>query len=794
MIDIALQHLRSTFGFDSFRPLQEKVLLSVFNKKDTLLILPTGGGKSLCYQLPSLALGGVTFVISPLISLMKDQVDQLLQYGIAATYINSSLSSSEMRLRLEGTRELQYRLVYVAPERLESEEFLHLYSQLTRVSKVDLVAIDEAHCVSQWGHDFRMSYRKISSLRDIDPGVPFLALTATATPRVKKDIVDQLQLKNGKIFVGSFDRKNLRYEVVDAGSKKKWLLEYMSEVKDKSGIIYCSTRKQVEQVYELLIGHGISVGRYHAGLSDLERKTIQEAFIKDKVNVVVATNAFGMGIDKPDVRFVLHYSVPGTLENYVQEAGRAGRDGEAADCVLLFNFSDVMTQRFFIEGNNPGLNVLDDITSVLFDGPLSKTSLFERMSSTSNGMAIDTAIRLLRGYGILNDLGGSYALVAGGPRAFSVVEMEKKREVAEEKLRRMIAYAETEVCKRNMIQKYFGFDEVQCSGCSGCEILTQDANAETIDVTEVAALALRAVRGFFRPFGISMTSAILMGSKSQKILQAGCDSWDGYGDLALLRMEEIMDLLRGLVRCGYLERTQGDYPVLVMTGKGKKALDDEEDILISETRKTKVKKLSVDEEDYNKELFELLRKWRREESDKQGLAPFMIFGDRVLKNICASFPQTDEQLLMVGGIGQYKLTRYGKYLLDIVVPYCKKNDLKFRAVTRRKNKENRKGKIGSGLDTRAETFRLIDLGKSVDEVAAERGFAVSTIEGHLADLVMSGKIRDISKWVDDGRKQRVLRALREVGGSGLTPVKELVGDDVSYGQIRLVVAERKMKG
>jgi len=346
MLEEAVQVLQKYFGYPSFREGQAKIITSILERNDTFAIMPTGAGKSLCYQIPALLFPGTTLVVSPLISLMKDQVDALKDVGIAASFINSSLTQRELNLRLEEAQAGQYRILYVAPERLDSEDFLAMATQMT----IGLVAIDEAHCVSQWGHDFRRSYRLIPKFIKRLPERPVMAaFTATATEEVKADIIKLLDLADPHIYVTGFDRPNLHFRVLRNQNKERFLLEYLAAHRGDSGIIYAATRKEVDKVYAKLQEKGFPVGKYHAGMTDKERELAQEAFVFDNVGLMVATNAFGMGIDKSNVRFVIHYNLPKNMESYYQEAGRAGRDGEPSECILLYSPQDIIIQKFLIE-------------------------------------------------------------------------------------------------------------------------------------------------------------------------------------------------------------------------------------------------------------------------------------------------------------------------------------------------------------------------------------------------------------------------------------------------------------
>ncbi|WP_366033490.1 RecQ family ATP-dependent DNA helicase, partial [Clostridium sp.] len=386
MID-KLEVLEKYFGYKSFRRGQEKIIDEILKEKDVLAIMPTGGGKSLCYQIPALILDGITIVISPLISLMKDQVDTLNSIGINSAFLNSSLSTYEFNEVMNGIENKKYKIIYVAPERLHSNEFITAITQV----KIAQVAIDEAHCVSQWGHDFRVSYKGISTFIDKLIERPIItAFTATASEEVRNDIVNLLRLNNPKIFVTGFDRENLRINVIKGIEKKKFLINYIKDNSKDAGIIYAATRRDVDSLYELLNKNNIKVGRYHAGLSNDERIKCQEEFINDETTVIVATNAFGMGIDKPNIRYVIHYNMPKNIEGYYQEIGRAGRDGEESECIMLFSPADVITQKYLIE--------------VSTEDPLRKNNQYKKLQQMTSLVYINSCYRKY----ILNYFGDSY--------------------------------------------------------------------------------------------------------------------------------------------------------------------------------------------------------------------------------------------------------------------------------------------------------------------------------------------------------------------------------------------------
>jgi ATP-dependent DNA helicase RecQ len=787
--------LQKSFGYDSFRPLQEQVLNSIYEGKDNLVIMPTGGGKSLCYQIPALVKDGVTFVISPLISLMKDQVDQLQELGIAATFLNSSLKTDELRERLIDIHSLEYKLVYIAPERLDSDHFKRLFAALGEMGKIDLVAVDEAHCISQWGHDFRPSYKNIVHLRSAY-SFPFLALTATATERVKKDIIQQLQLKDFQSFIGDFDRKNLYYKSYEPSDKLTAMASLLRNKKDQSGIIYCGTRKHVEKVTDFLIHNKFKAGKYHAGLSDKTRKSVQEQFISDKIPIVVATNAFGMGIDKPNVRFVLHYDMPGSLEHYTQEAGRAGRDGEESECSLFFGGADISLQRFFMDGNNPPLELFQELIEKIKNESRSIRELSPRsLSSSSNGMAISTALNMLEGWGVINKNdyfeNKTYEIAQNAPQIpFS--ELSNKREQSEAKLQDMLKYVETKDCKRNSIQKYFGFEKVSCEKCSSC-VETKGANTHQEDVTHSAQTLLKGLASFPRPFGMSLTAAILSGSKSKNVMKWKADKWEAYNSLSGYSQSVLISLIKQLLKKGLIQRSTGEFPTISISEQGQKSIQENESIIIQTQDDLENSEDQNSSSDIDQELFNLLKEFRTIEAKVREIPPYMVFGDRTLREISSCFPQTLEQLQMMSGMGEKKIERYGENILSIILPHCKKHGKEFSIAQEKKPKKTsiKKKKNFAVGGTRLETFKYLEQKKSLSEIAKIRELSISTIESHVSDLISKGKITDITPFVDSERKTKILNAISEVKGIGLNPIKAITGEDVSYGQIKMVLAERK---
>lgn len=598
--------LRKYFGYSSFRKGQEEMVDCLLSGRDALGIMPTGAGKSICYQVPAIMLNGVTIVVSPLISLMKDQVNALVQQGIKAAYINSSLTDTQYDKVLKNAALGIYKIIYVAPERLDSVGFINLCRRI----KISMVAVDESHCVSQWGQDFRPSYLNINKFISVLPNRPIIgAFTATATDEVKKDIINILQFEDPAVVTTGFDRPNLFFSVLRPAKKDNRLIELIKERRDKSGIIYCSTRKKVESVCDLLIKNGFPATRYHAGLSDKERVKNQDDFVYDRKPVMVATNAFGMGIDKSNVSYVIHYNMPKNIESYYQEAGRAGRDGQEADCILLYGAGDVQTCRYFIENTEPN----------------------PQLTPEQN-------------------------------------EMFKKRE--EERLKHMIFYCRTSDCLRNYMLRYFGDEaEENCGKCSNC--LTK---FETVDVTIEAQKILSCIIRTGQKFGATMIVDVLRGKTNDRITYFGLDKQSTFGIMKDSKPTEIRYIIEKLEEQGYIISVGAGKPILRVTEMSYPVLKGKAKVNIKKTRKLKsnIERVNIDET--NGELFDALKVVRTYFAMQRGVPAYIIFSDATLADMCKVMPVTPKEFLEVKGVSSIKLEKYGEAFMRVIKEYGKSDN------------------------------------------------------------------------------------------------------------------------
>ena len=624
-----LQILKTYFGYDSFREGQGEIIDTILSGRDALAIMPTGAGKSLCYQVPALLLPGITLVVSPLISLMQDQVKSLNEAGIHAAYINSSLTEGQINKALSFAARGVYKIIYVAPERLETASFLSFALH----TPISMVTVDEAHCISQWGQDFRPSYLKIIDFVEQLPGNPIIsAFTATATEVVKNDIARILKLKNPNVVVTGFDRENLYYQVEHLTGKQKdiFIQNYIETHPNESGIIYCATRKNVDTLYEKLLKQGVSVTRYHAGMSNDIRKKSQDDFIYDRAQVVIATNAFGMGIDKSKVRFVIHNNMPQSMENYYQEAGRAGRDGEPAKCILLFSTQDVMISKLLLGSKD-----------------------FEGMD-------------------------------------FQEIEQVKHQD--SRRLQLMEGYCMTTSCLRNYILEYFGETTHQpCDNCGNCH-----QEFEELDMTLDAKWVVGCITEMRGRYGQALVIGTLLGSKKARLKDIGATSYNCYGQLENRTEADLRLLISQMIRMGYITQTEGEYSVLKagniadLQNKNTKIIikkfKEKEKISTTKKHKTPFKKDSFSastessstdstatNSSHNSALFEALRQLRLQIAKEESVPPYIVFTDRTLIDMCSKLPQNEDEMLNVSGVGQNKLKKYGQRFLQEISAFQSAN-------------------------------------------------------------------------------------------------------------------------
>lgn len=596
--------LKQYFGYTSFRPGQHEVIQTLLDGRDCLAIMPTGAGKSICFQLPALMMPGVTLVISPLISLMKDQVDSLVNQEIPATYINSQCTFEEAKARFAAIRAGRVKLVYISPERLENEFFTSFMQSLP----ISMFIIDEAHCVSQWGHDFRPSYCAIKDWIAALPKRPVVgAFTATATEKVKEDMMNLLGLEKERIFIGGFDRPNLYFRVVRTNRKLDFTLSYVQQHREDSGIIYAATRKEVDRVYEELTRRGIRAGRYHAGLSDDMRRTMQDAFTYDRLQVIVATNAFGMGIDKSNVRYVIHYQMPKNIESYYQEAGRAGRDGAPGECILLFSRQDIMIQKFLIE------------------------------QSVHDPQQQAVEFRLLNA---------------------------------------MVRYCEGNHCLRHYILTYFGEHPSwqRCEKCGNCDQETVEE-----DMTEQVRSICLCVDELKGRFGMTMVCDILKGSQNAKVRRYGFENNSAFGMLGDFTLSEVRDMVRQCIDDGYLDQSDGKYPVVSLTADGRHALSGHQRIVQQKVisaepvpelpKRQQKRRAGAIDEDALRPLFDTLRAVRLELAKDERIPPFVIFSDATLWDMAALKPDSLEAMSDIKGVGSFKLHKYGRQFVSAIQSY-----------------------------------------------------------------------------------------------------------------------------
>jgi len=693
-IDSLEKALKYHFGYDQFRPNQRQIIEAALNNQDLLVIMPTGGGKSLCFQLPALIKKGVTVVVSPLIALMQDQVTALADNGIGATFLNSTLNAKQVRERESLILQGKIKLLYVAPERLLSPSFLDFLAVIDNYLGLACLAVDEAHCVSDWGHDFRPEYRQIKQVRQRFPSVPILALTATATQQVREDIIQQLGLRDTSIHIASFNRPNLYYEVQPKTSKSyQQLYQYIKGQKG-AGIVYCISRKTVDKVAEQLQKDGINALPYHAGMEDRERSKNQTRFIRDDVQIMVATIAFGMGINKPDVRFVIHYDLPRNLEGYYQESGRAGRDGEPAKCTLFFSFADARKIEYFIN---------------------QKTE-------------------------------------------------QNQQQKARQQLRQVLDYAEGTECRRSSVLGYFG--ESFAGNCGNCDNCRNGTNNQ--DWTIEAQKFLSCVARTGQKFGMMHIINVLRGGKGERIIQYQHHLLSTYGIGKDKTVQEWKRLSRSLVQQNLLVETEDDFRILKLNQHSWEVMRKQRSVFIAVPQKANGQILGDDNPNTLESdlLFDRLRQLRKKIADSQGVPPYVIFHDSSLRLMAQSKPRSLGEFRQISGVVHSKVQQYGDIFIAAINDFCQ----------------------DSLPSTQFLTLQYYQDGLNAEEIARKRSLKVSTIYEHLAKLLEAGYEIDINQLVSKNKQEYIRLVIKKVGDRSLKTLKENLGDNYSYEEIKLVVA------
>ncbi|MCK4745227.1 DNA helicase RecQ [Candidatus Parcubacteria bacterium] len=721
--------LKTYFGYDSFRPLQEEIINNVLEGKDTFALMPTGGGKSLCYQLPALKFKGLTLVVSPLIALMKDQVDALKTNGISAEFINSSLTPVEILQIQKKAAGGKIKILYVAPERLALESFQKFLKSVS----VKLIAIDEAHCISEWGHDFRPDYRALKLLKKQFPKVPIIALTATATPKVQKDIVNQLSLDNPKIFISSFDRKNLTMRVVEKQGAFGKLLSLVKKYKSESSIIYCFSRKETEEIAAKLREEGFAALPYHAGLNSKTRKQNQELFIKDEAQIIVATIAFGMGIDKPDVRLIVHYSFPKTIEGYYQEIGRAGRDGLPSECVLFYSYGDARKHEYFI-------NQIQD-----------SAEQGKRRKKLHKIIEYCETLECRRKY-ILEYFGEEYSFAKSG-------------------------------------------NKNGCGACDTC--LTSRKLFDATEIAQKilsCVIRISSVGGLYnkeRGFGKNYIADVLLGKNAQKIINNQHNMLSVFGIVKDFSKDEIKRVIKSLVAFNLLRVSASEYSTLSITKKGFRFLKQKELLELPDARAdfaSEDRSALKQKERYDISLFEKLRILRKQIADKNSVPPFMIFSDAALQEMARYFPLDRDSFSKIEGVGSKKLKDFSEAFLSVINKHAKENNIQPIKIPNRWQKSRAaKKKFNSGSSERyAKTKEMLLKKLPISEIAAEHKFKEGTIIAHIEKLILLGEDIDISYLKPPFEKfKKIKAAFEKCGDKKLKPVFNLLKEEYPYDEIRI---------
>ncbi len=713
MIEQAKTILKDVFGYEEFRALQQEIIENVFRRKDTLVIMPTGGGKSLCYQIPALLFKGLTVVVSPLISLMEDQVQQLTALGIEALVLNSTLSYDAYQNNIARLMRNEVRLLYLAPETLLMQKTLAMLSS----QQIDCFTIDEAHCISEWGHDFRPEYRQLIEVRKRFPQAVCMALTATATPRVQEDIRQSLCFEASDNFIASFNRKNLFLQIVQKTHPVEQTLEFLQKFPNQSGIIYCLARRQVDELSEVLTNAGFSVKPYHAGLSDHERQQNQMRFIRDDVQIMVATIAFGMGINKPNIRFILHYDLPKNIESYYQQIGRAGRDGLPAHCLLLFSYGDIQKVKYFINQKD-----------------------------------------------------------------------EHEQRIATFHLNTLVGLAETDECRRIPLLSYFG-EHYSVSKCGMCDNCTEEAQA-LVDVTIPAQKFLSCVKRTDEIFGAGHVIDVLRGSQAQKVIKNHHHALSTYGIGKEYSKKQWFYLSRQFIQKGLLDQDM-EFGSLKLTPKAWEVMRGNQTVFakltVSQEKHTEYEET---EHAFDSTLFELLRQRRKKLADDANLPPYAIFPDKTLIEMATYFPQSQEHMLRLHGVGLVKYEKYGNLFLELLCDYCQKHQLEDQP------KRTTVPVVTSKPKTLTKPRHIVvgdknNAGSTLTELREEFNVKLSTILDHLYKYHTEGySLRHSHEFLElstlsPERRIAASKAFDQFGTERLKPIFDALKEQVNYHDLHL---------
>ncbi len=712
-LDALKNKLHEVFGYTQFRGNQEPIIKNVLNGRNTFVIMPTGAGKSLCYQLPAIILDGTAIVISPLIALMKNQVDQLNAVGINAKFLNSTLSKAEITRVKKETIAGEVKLLYVAPESLTKDENIAFLKE----ANISFVAIDEAHCISEWGHDFRPEYRRIKSIIAILGNMPVIALTATATPKVQLDIQRNLQMENADIFKSSFNRENLYYEIRPKHHAKKQIIKFIKDHKGKSGIIYCLSRKKVEEIADFLCVNDIKAAPYHAGLDSNVRMNNQDAFLNEEVDVIVATIAFGMGIDKPDVRFVIHYDTPKSLEGYYQETGRAGRDGLEGNCILFYAYKDILKLEKFNK-----------------DKP--------------------------------------------------VTERENSKVLLEE----MSSYAESSMCRRKQLLHYFGeeYKDTLCGKEMWCDICKYPP--EKYEGQEFVFLTLQAALKTEERFGLKHLVDVIIGKENDYVKSYHHNELDIFGKGSEEKEEFWNSVVRQTLLHGYLHKDIENIGVLKITDKGFKFLESPESVILVKDKDFEAltendATTPVDRKAYDENLYDILKKLRKEVAKKKNLPPYVIFQDPSLEEMATIYPTTKEELTRINGVGVGKANKFGKPFLEAIEKYVEENEIETAQDVVIKSSVNKS-------KTKIYIIQQIDRKIDLQEIADSKDMSYAELINEIEHICYSGTKLNLEYYIDNimdiDRQEEIFDFFMNSHSDKIEDAIEEFGDEYDEEDIRLM--------